>query len=402
MPQGIQYRVFLSPRENASQFASEIEITDWVELSGLREVVRSIDSTDYDIGAYTFNDVTLKCDNSEGLFSEPSDSRSYFTFSRDLAKVRIVYFKDDVQTTTFRGLINDDGTRNDLENDSITFRVLGPDSVLRRTTIITGRVADGTSIKNAIFAVLNREEISFILGISLSNINPDLDGTVDVGSELDGEPTRAILNQLLFVSNSVMVLDASNNVIVKSRDENTSKTPLALYGRGDLAARENIVSLKNFNSGQHRIFNTIEINERTAEDATSRIVYGARKKSLTIDWLTDTSNIDDLAERSVAEWKTPKTELEVTISTDLAKGYDLLDRVTIDYPLIRHPTGRFLPVCGVFKAGDADAPLPRISGSLSIEPNIGFKIIEIRESASEFLTTFKLRRVGTTESDGFI
>lgn len=402
MSAGIQYRVYITPRASTNQYGTEVEVTDQVELKGLREIVRTIDSGDYDVGVYAYNDVTLDCDNSDGFFSDESDPRSLFQFSRDLAKVRVVYFDNDIASSTFRGLINDEGTRNDLTTDTISFRVLGRDSAIRKTKVIAGVVSNGTSIKNAIFAILNRDEIKSSLSVSLANINPDQDGTVDLGAELNDKSTRTALNELLLVSNSVLIITENDEVIVKSRAHDTVKAPLELFGKGDLLARENIISIGGYNTGLHRLFNSIKVNDTEVADQISLVVYGARKKEISIDWLTSEGNETTLATRILREWKVPKTEFSVTVKTALAKGYDLLDRVVVDYPLVVQPTGSFLPICGVTVSGDGDSPLPKVTGSIVISPTVGFKIIEIRENPRDFLSTLKLRQIGVTETDGLL
>lgn len=397
-----QYRVYATPRNAKSTYAPEVEVTDRVLLTGLAEIVRSIDSSDYNVGVYTFNDVTLECDNSDGYFSDPSDSRSLFQFSRDLAKIRVVYYQNDVPTTTFRGLINDEATRNDLQTDTISFRVLGLNSAIRKTLVIPGTVTDGTSVRNAIFAILNREEITSVLSITLTDINPDQNGTVDLGTKLDNQNTADALNELLGVSNSVLVITSSDEIVVKSRAHDTVKDPLLLFGKGDLLLRENISSIADYNSGLQRLFNSIKVNDIEVSDNTSIVVYGARNKEFTIDWLTDLPNITALANRILREWKSQKIEFTVQIRTELAKDYDLLDRVSIDFPLVVHPAGRFLPFYEVAVYDDPDAPYPHISGSLAIMPELGFKIIEIREDPRAFITTLKLRQIGVTETDGLL
>lgn len=402
MSRGIQYRVYITPRDGISTYGDEVEVTDRVELNGLREIVRSIDALDYDVGVYVFNDLDLDCDNADGYFSDESDTRSMFQFSRDLAKVRVVYYDQGVASTTFRGLINDEGTRNDLKNDRITFRVLGRDSAIRKTKVLADIVADGSTIKNAIMAILNRDEITSVLTVDLANINPDQNGTVDDGSKLNNKSTRTALNELLLVSNSVMVITEDDEVIVKSRAHDTTKDPLELFGRGDLKQRENIISISEYNTGLHRLFNAIKVNETDVSDTDSVVAYGARKKEITIDWLTDTTNIGVLANRILREWKTKKVEFTVQVKTALAKGYDLLDRVSVDYPLLAQATGPRLPICGIAVCGDSDTPLPKISGSVAIHPDLGFKIIEIRENPRDFISTLKLRQIGVSETDGFL
>ncbi len=401
MSQGITYRVYLTPRTRRNVYGTEVEITDRVELRGLKDLVKSIDAGDYDVGVYSFSDVAVDCDNSDGYFADPFDPRSLFRYSRDLAKVRVVYFADDVETTTFRGLVNDEASRNEVNSDTLTLRILGRDSGIRKTKVLTGTVSNGMTIKAAITAILDRDEITSILTVDPANIEPDENGTVDDGSELNDMPTKEALEELLLVSNSVLMITDDDELVVTSR-EPTAVDVLELYGKGDLQGRENIISITNFNSGLHRMFNTISINDTVVSDENSLLNYGTRKKELTIDWLTDGGNITTLAQRVLREWKVPKIELEVTVASSLVKEAELLDRVSIDYPLLLRPAGPFLPIYGVTVYGDANSPYPFASGSVIISPALGFKIIEIRESPKDFTTQLKLRQIGVTETDGIL
>lgn len=402
MSGGLQYRVYITPRTARDEYGTEVEVTDRVELAGLREVVRSIDASDYDVGVYVFNDLDVDCDNSDGYFSDETDPRALFQFSRDLAKVRVVYYDQSTPSTTFRGLINDEATRNDIKTDRITFKVLGLDSAIRKTKVIPGAITSGSSISSAIFAILNRDEIRSVLDVQLLNINPDEDGTVDDGTKLDNKPTRTALNELLLVSNSVMIITEDDEVIVRSRAHNTDKDPLLLFGKGDLQGRENIIDISEYNTGLQRLFNSIKVNDTDVADNDSLVAYGARKKEISIEWLTNSINITSLATRVLREWKTKKIEFSVTVKTELAKGYNLLDRVSVDYPLVIYPTGPRLPICGVSVTGDDDTPLPKVRGSVIIRPDMGFKIIEIRENPRDFVSKLKLRQIGVTETDGLL
>lgn len=402
MSQGITYRAYITPRISTSTYGSEVEITDRVELDGVSEILRSIDSEDYSFGVYAFNDVSLGCDNADGYFGGPEDSRSLFQFNRDLAKVRIVYYQDDTETVTFRGIVNEEGTRYDLSNDRLTLRVLGRDSAIRKTKVIPGIVGDATTIKNAIYAILNREEITRVLTVNLSDINPDEDGTVDDGSELDNRPTKEVLDEMLIASNSVLIINSSDEVIVKSRQDVSVDPPLELFGKGDLYSRENIIAITDYNSGLQRLFNAIKLNDVDVADVDSIAVYGLRKKEFTFSWLTDVTNITTLANRILREFKYPKIELRVAVATEIAKDYDLLDTVSVDYPLVKFPAGAFLPICGVTACGDTTAPLPKVSGSVVIAADVGFKIIEISENVKDFVTVLKLRQVGVTAEDGML
>jgi hypothetical protein len=395
---GTRYRVYLTPKASVEEYGDEIEISEWVRAS-LGEIRRSIDSADYSIGVFTYADLALKCDNSEGLFNDPNDSRSFFKFSRDLAKIRINFTNDAGTTITFRGLIADEATRVIAADDDIEFKVLGRDSVLRKAQVQAGTVSTGMTFQQAFNAVLNSQEITRVLGFNAANISLSYNGTVDDGSKFSKKTKKVAIDELLLASNSIMLLDYNDNIIVRSRGHRTDKDPLLLYGKGDLYGRENIAGLEDFNTGLHRVFNSIKVNDSEFTDPLAS-VRGVRRKEVSLDWITNADTAETIAENLVEEFKNPKTEVRVELHTDLAKAYDLLDLVSVDYPLVRTKSGRFFPVAGVTVSGDADSPVPYVSGSIVIDPNTAFKIIEIVENPQTFLTSLLLRQVGTGTSDG--
>ena len=95
--------------------------------------------------------------------------------------------------------------------------------------------------------------------------------------------------------------------------------------------------------------------------------------------------------------------MEIELPTSIAKGLDLLDLVSVNWPFRVTPysAGKMLPVIGTAVIGNTAYPLPRKVGSLSVLPNVAFKIIEIDQDPNTFTTILKLRQIGTTQSDGY-
>jgi hypothetical protein len=418
------YRVYVTPLISLGLYGSEVEITDWVTGAGCSAVTRAIDSSDYDVGIFTFDDVTLQCDGSDGYLADPSDSRALFQYRRDLAKVRIVYSNDEgTATTTFRGYIFDEGTRVDLDTDTITFQILSRDSVLRKTKVPAGTVGSSISFSTAIVNILNGAGVAGYLTINASNINVGYNGTVDDGSKFDDKTVDEALDSLCLVSNSVLYLDDSDNVIVKSRWQSDNPV-LYLYGKGNLEGKENILSIGKYNTGLQRCFNSIRITGGQpsttvsgtsvsqpaavveVHDADSIALYGLRQKELTVEFLTTAASLAGVANALLLEFRYPKIELEVKVSTELLDAQSppttIFDQVSIDYPLqvTVRPPGKFLPVAGNFLAGDTQALLPQVSGAVVIDPSIAFKVISISEDPTDFTSVLKLRQVGVSLIDG--
>lgn len=398
----ITYRVYITPRISTTGYGTELEITDYVLETGVSTIRRGIDSTDYDIGAFFYDDLQLKCANIDGYFNDETDYRSIFKFSRDLAKIRVVYENSDDDTIVFRGLINEEATRIDVTKEEIQFRVLSRDSILRTVRVAGGTLSNSSSIRTALTSILNVPAITAVLNFSLANINPVNNITIDDASQLEDKSTREALNQLLLASNSVLIVDENDNIIVRSRDHNTGTDILNLYGAYDLKRRQNIIDIKNYNSGKQRMFTAVRINDTERANTGYIEAYGYRQKKITMDFLTSESTEIQVANTILDEFKAPKIELEVTVPTQVARSAQVLDRVSVTNPLRIEPSsGNFLPIIGVAKIGDTLTPLPNTYGSTAIPSEMGFKIIEIKEDPRTFETTLKLRQIGNDTGDGF-
>lgn len=419
-----QYRVYVTPLTSAFVYGTETEITDYIEnLAGT--ITKSIDSQDFSVGVYTFNDVQLTCENSTGKMSDSSDSRSMFTYSRDKAKIRIVLDQGDGSPITrYQGLINDEASSISPDTDEVMLVVLGPDSVLKSSKIPVGSITNGMTISQALLSILNTSDIRSVLGVSVANLSPQSNITIDDGTRFDNLNKRDAIATLLGASNSVMTIDSSLNVIVRDRLPNFQNSIRYLYGRGAISSgQENIRSVPAYNTGLQRVFNSVLVTggQPTAvvtdisaaqqtvtkkalvgsgANLTSQNLYGIRQKSFQFDWLTTLSTLNTVAAGYAAEFAFPKLELQVVVPTPDVASADLLDQVCVSFPLLITPAGKFLPIVGVTKIGDTDSPLPYVKGALSISATLGFKIIEISEDITTFQTTLKLRQIGVTQTDG--
>ena len=396
----IRYRVYLTPLASATAYGTETEITDYVIDRSIAKIRRGVDSTDYQIGSFFFDDVKIKLLNVNGKFNE-NDQRSIFFFGRDLAKVRVVYSNPDGDTITFRGIVNEEATRIDATKDQIEFRILSRNSVIRNARVSTGSITSGTTAQVAMFAILNQAQITKVLTVSLANINPANNITVDDASVLANLNVMEAMNQFLLVTNSVMLVNSSDEIIVRSRDANSGNV-FTLYGPYDIKRRQNIISISNYNEGKHRVFTAVKLNNTEKVNSSYIEAYGYKKKSITAEFITDGTNEANVAQALLDQFRAPKIELEVTIPVSVGKSLDILDKVSLNHPLrITKQDGKFFPIIGQTQIGDTDAPLPGQYGSIAIEPEMGFKILEIKEDPSRFEMTLKLRQIGDDIGDGF-
>lgn len=416
MASHLRYYVYFTPLlvSDSNTYGDEIDVSDRIRLSGIGNIKRSIDSSDYDIGVFTFSDLELVGQNDNGYFND-NDYRSIFTTTRDRCKVRVVFQETElvrnssgtvlsetiVSTNTYRGLINDEATRLDIVTEAIRFKVLSRDSVLRTTKVSAGVVSNSMNFETAIEAILNIPRITSVLNFDAADINPQLNLGIDNGSYFDNKSVKEALDKLLIASNSVLLINDDGDIVVRSRVPDETRDIVNLYGKNDIHKRENIIDITAYNNGRQRMFTSFVVNNRVTNNDVFIQSFGLKQKRLTLDFLTDNDSIDQVAANLVDEFKTPKIELNVKVSTRIAKDIQLLDRVSVSYPLRVAPIeGMFLPVIGITEIGDTLMPLPYTFGSIDIPSRLAFKVIEIEDNPEKFTSILKLRQSGKDLDDG--
>lgn len=389
-----QYKIYFTPRVSEFVYGDEIEVSASIVSTGVNTMKKSIDSGDFEVGVFVYGDVTLKAINKDGYLGTEKDGRSIFTYSRDKTKVRIDFVDNEGSSTRFKGIINEEATKEDFEKEELTFRVLSLDSVLRTERISGGLISSGITATAAFASMLNRTKITSVLNYSLANITPNVDITIDDGSKFDNQTTREALNDLLLATNSVLLIDSSDNMLVKSRENSTIANATVLYGPYDLQNRQNIISVKKYNTGMHRTFTSVDVDSTTYTDLPHALDYGYRQKRVSFDFITDTDTRSTIAQSLVNEFRIPKLEFEVELTTSVAKNINLLDNISVDYPLRvkRYSESTFLPVVGQTKIADSEMVLPYVFGNNQIFGEAAFKVIEISENPKNFITTLKLRQ----------
>jgi len=402
LPKG--YKVLFTPLISDDTYGdtvdvtSDVDLSDYIKNSGIGKIKRDIDNGDYDIGVFTYANITLKGINQDGIFNTADDYRSIFNFTRDKCKVEVKY-DDGLGTsfTSFRGIINDEATRLDFKKNEVRFKVLSEDSILRKTKVSGGLIATGTTFKTAIERLLNQTDITSILTFDANEIEVSINLTIDDGTWFTDKSTKDALDALLVVSNSVMIVEDSV-MIVRTREENTG-TIHKFYGEGDLLGRENIEDIKEYNTGMQRAFNAITFNDSHVENTALIKTFGLREKIINYGFITDDTKKAQIAQNILNEFKAPKIELEINVPTNLAKNINFFDLVSVDYPYIIKPwEDNRLALFGVSKYGTA--VYPHLSGGIRISSNTAFKVVGVKEDTKNFMTLLKLRQRGTDLDDG--
>ena len=399
------YRVLFTPLVGINVYGAtidvtqDVDLTDWIKSVG--SIKREVDNGNYDIGIFTFGDITLSAINHTRKFNAPDDSQSIFKFRRDRCKVEILFFDADGNSSTrFKGLINDDATRIDVEKELIKFRVLSLDSIFRQVDVPAGSVVIGDLFSTVIKKVLNVPDITTTLTYSASNINVDLDLAIDVGEVFSNITAKEALDVLLLASNSVLYVDNSDVIHVKPRTE--SANVFLLFGGGDMYGRDNIIKISNVNNGLQRSFSSIKVNDNTtATNAAYVTEYGFKQKTLSLDFITTVSKEQQIADRILLEFHVPKDEIEVDVLSNDVKNIDLFDLVKIDYDYraSKHPADDLISMYG---QADFDESYYAItSGSFKIRPKEKWKVTSIKEEPKNMVTRLRLRRAGKETHDGY-
>jgi hypothetical protein len=393
------YKVYMTPLVDSDVYGTEIEITEFVQAPALNSIKTNTDSDNNTIGDYLLGTISLTCTNYNGEFNE-DDPRSLFPFKRDDAKVRVVYFDGLTDSSgSFKGLVTDEATKANEDNETVTIRVLALDSILRKVQVQGGLVDNGDLFSAAIKALLNVTAITSILTYDPANIEVDLDLTIDDSSAFTSISTWDAIRQLLIASNSVIYVD-DETVKVSARDKNTGEISY-FYGPGDTLDRENFIGIKEYNNGAHRIFNSVMVNDTVYNDDTSVNWFGLKQKSFTFDFITDTDKETLIAKQLVNQFRYPKIEFMLTCSTQLANQIEFFDTIGVSHPIRSRPYRTTdAALYGVGKYGTAGDVYPVSFGALQIPGRFAFQIIQRIENPSKFETTLKLRQRGKTFDDG--
>lgn len=406
MSEPASIRVYMTPLVETGVYGETVDVTQDVDVSdliksgGLGTLKRQLDFGDFDIGVYVFGDITLKCINYDGRFNDSSDWRSMFPYRRDLTKVEIkVISGEGVVYSRFKGLINDDATKQDYAKGEASIRVLSLDSIFRKNNVAGGAISNGNSFKSAIETILNVPEVTSILGYDVANIELGYNGTIDDASVFDQAIIKGALDDLLLASNAILYIDGSDNIIVTPRKERD--TTHYFYGNDHIEGRDNIINISNYNNGTQRGFNTIKVNETVRTNDGWAEEYGVREKSFDLGFITNETTEEEIGDALLAEFAVPKPELEIEVSSFDAVQVDLLHKVRVDFDYMkRPPPGQdLLTLTGTATTGSAVTNTA--TGNIRIRPEQIFKVVGIEERPRQMITKLKLRQVGNLTSEGW-
>ena len=394
------YKVLITPVKNINGYeASATDVTEYVISGGIGDISLKSDANDFDIGQYTYDYVDIKFTNFSGYFSDIEQPRTLFKFGRDKAKVEIQYRDlDGDYIASFKGIINDEFTVQDLNKNEVKLRVMSYDSIFRKLVATVGTVSPTMLVSTAFKVLLNRPAVTNLINYSASLITPLLDIAIDAVDGLENVSFKDAFNKLLEASCSVMFVDEDNYINVRSRTNN-SNTPHYFWNWGDLLGRNNIIGIEKYNTGLQRAFNLFKIDLTSSQNTSSINEFALREKELSLEKIfTDVNKQQLICDTYVANFAYPKKEFELTVKTELAKDIKLFDLVSVDYkskPLKQAAA----PVLYTLPMPLIANNLPIVYEGQQISPVIGFKVIAKTIKTDKLETVLKLREIGTAAGD---
>lgn len=384
--------------------AQDVYDTSWVEVTdnvkNIGTIITGFDEQDFTVGTKVIPNASVTVDNSNGKFSDVDYPNSVFFFSRANSIFRVTYTEDSTETEVYRGLIKDDNFKLQASKQDGSLLVAGTDTIFQETGVVSAAINNGDTLKTVIYTILNIPQITNLLTVSLSNINPTNGNlTINDKSWFTNKTVKAALDNLMIATNSIYYINSSQEIIVRDR-EDSPDIKYTFRGQGVSDGEENIIDIKNFNNGRHRVFNRCIFDTTTTNDTTSQTLNGLRIFTINADYITNTTTQESLAGEITSEYNAPKEEFLLT--TEL--NSDTLALVFFDKVVVNFPKGATVPP-------EIDMPFygaavygtdiyPYTYGSFEIDPVKAFKIQGIRYDVLKKEISFKLRQRGTGYSDG--
>lgn len=403
-----RFRVYIKPFQDFGEYETDfVEVTDDV-LSNIGQLSESLDNSDFDLGIFRNSNFKLTLDNSRGRYSDVRSSDTMFRYKRADSIVKITwafstpffagtslagggaFVAEEIEI--YRGILNDDGAKMNLKDHRLDFTVLGRESIFQRVEVPFASIVAGDTISDILYACLNQTQITGLLGVDLADINPGLDQETDDVAEFENKTFSEILKNLLLSSNSVMVIE-DDAVKVKSRTA-TADVEQTFYGQGAVLGAENIDDMSEISNGASRIINFITWKDTAlvVRDESSISIYGVKKKELDFPFFTDDVKRTAIMNAILEEFSSPKQEFILqTPATYECFERRMLDRLSIDYPLVPAQEDVDFPLYGQAQYGTAR--YPKTLNTFEVLSDDHYKIIGKTLDMKNSKIKFKVREI---------
>lgn len=150
MPRNNKWRVYIKPFDDYGVYTDYVEVTDDVDFNNLGSISQDLDNTEFNIGIYRNNNVSLTFRNDSGRYSDVGSPATMFKYKRADSLVKITWAGEAhmkcgfvtagnwsiaPEIDVFVGIINDDTLTMDADIQELTFTLLGRESILNRVQV---------------------------------------------------------------------------------------------------------------------------------------------------------------------------------------------------------------------------------------------------------------------------
>ena len=218
-----RFKIYIKPFKSNGDYADDyIDVSNDADVQSIGAIKETIDADDYEVGLFKFNQFRLVLNNIKGTYSEVGEPNTIFVFKRNDSQVKITWqIENDItqcgtaicgtsrisdETTIFKGLLNDESMALDVSKQKLNFQALGMESLFERVEINYASISNGDTISEAIYTILNQTAITGLLTVTVGNINPDTNVTLDDKSDLENTTVKEALDDLLFLGNAVLYI----------------------------------------------------------------------------------------------------------------------------------------------------------------------------------------------------
>lgn len=408
---GHRFRIYLQTfDDNGAYTGTYTDVSDDVELESLGSIDQNLDNTDYNIGIYRNSNVSITFRNDNGKYSDVGQPTSVFRYKRNGALIKITWqeslerpkcgfvqagdFSIAEELTLFIGLLDDSSTSMDLDNQELSFSLLGRETILNNGTVPFASLSNGMLLSDVIKTLLDQPFITTLLDYAAINISVGVDVVIDSITDLENKSVWDALTDLLLITNSIFYIQNST-IFVKPRLEDTVAA-YTFYGQSSIVGVENIVSIRNIQNGFNKLFNYFywTPSNEFVSDASSVAKYGVFRKKLDFTYITNTVSQTSIMNSLLTEFKLPKQQFDVYTPINYQTlALFLLNKILIDFPPMYLPGANDFPICGTAICGSAVLP----DAIWSFTENIAnpYKIIGTSIDPQTNLITFNLRRTLT-------
>ena len=390
-------------------YSDFIDITEDCLQESIGSIKEVLESNEYDVGKITFSSINLVLRNEHSAYSDAFNPNSIFPVKRDRSKIRVEF---DINSDTnacgwaycgetflsapvvvFEGLLEESTAKFDVLSQTITFTILGLDSIISKVLTPYSDLVLGDDANTLVYKILNQSQITEFLTVDLLNINCNYNFVADAIVTLENKTCLESLQEILKLANSVLFVRES--VIYIQQRINAPTGSYIFYGPSSDEGIENILQLSDYSSGINRTWNVWTWADTNLKLSFSDSIdkYGERKKEIESELITDNGKRTLVLDSYINEFGFPKIELNLTapIYTPIAE-LGFLDMVNIDYPsdalpVIDSLSSRYGQA--VYGNGRYNTTINSLFISVSQQWKILNKTINVKQQT----ITFKLREV---------